>query len=283
MDLPSLLNAALLGVVEGLTEFIPVSSTGHLLVAERLLGYRDPGGVFTVTIQLGAILAVVLLFWQRLIPPIFNLLAAGEVGVKARQFATSVVIATLPGVVIGLPADKWMESHILTPAIAPAVVALTFVLGGLAILLIEKRKQPAVHQNPTLLPWKVALIIGLCQVLAAVFPGTSRSGATIMGALLCGVARPAAAEFSFFLAIPAMLGGSLIKIAKHHHELTADRVGDIAVGFVVAFIVAFVVIRWLIQFVQNHTFVGFAWYRLIAGVLLAAALAAGLLPAPLAE
>ncbi len=283
MDLPSWLSAILLGVIEGLTEFIPVSSTGHLLVAERILGFHDPGGVFTVTIQLGAILAVVLLFWKTLSTAVVNVFKAGEAGQRARQFAASVAIATLPGVVIGLPADKWMESHIMTPAIAPAVVAVTFVLGGLAILLIEKRRQTPLHQDATMLPWKIALIIGLCQVLAAVFPGTSRSGATIMGALLCGVARPAAAEFSFFLAIPAMLGGSLLKIAKHHQDLTLDRLGDIAIGFVVSFIVAFVVIRWLLKFVQNHTFIGFAWYRLIAGVLLAAALAAGLLPAPLAE
>ncbi len=283
MDLPPLVDAVILGIVEGLTEFIPVSSTGHLLVFERLLGFHDPGGVFTVTIQLGAILAVLLLFWRKLIPPLFHLTASGEEGTKARHFAAAVIVATLPGVVIGIPADKWVESHLLTPAIAPAVVALTFVFGGLAILFIEKRDRTALHTDATSLPLKIALIIGLCQVLAAVFPGTSRSGATIMGALLCGVSRVAATEFSFFLAIPAMIGGAGLKLIKHHQDLTADRVGEIAVGFLVSFVVAFVVVRWLLKFIQGHRFTGFAWYRIVAGVVLAALLAAGLLPAPVGE
>ena len=283
MDLLHAAKAALLGVVEGLTEFIPVSSTGHLLVAERLLGFSDPGGVFTVVIQLGAILAVCLLYRATLIRAVVDLPKTNEAGREAKAFVWSIVIATLPAVVIGLPADHFVEKHIFTPVNAPLIVAAAFALGGLAIILIERRQHRVEYSFATSLPWRIALVIGCCQVLAALIPGTSRSGATIMGALLLGVARPAAAEFSFFLAIPAMFGGSILKLAKHHHELTVDRIGEIAIGFVVAFIVAWIVIRWLIRFVTTHTFAGFGWYRLIAGLLIAGALAAHAFPAPLPE
>ncbi len=276
-------KAVILGIVEGLTEFIPVSSTGHLLIAERLLGFADPGGVFTVVIQLGAILAVCLLYRATLLRAVVDLPKTNEAGREAKTFAWSVVIATLPAVLIGLPMDKLVEKHIFTPEIAPLVVAATFALGGLAIILIERRQHRVQYSFATSLPWRIALFIGCCQVLAALLPGTSRSGATIMGALLLGVARPAAAEFSFFLAIPAMLGGSMLKLIKHHNELTTDRLGEIAIGFVVAFLVAWLVIRWLIRFVTTHTFAGFGWYRLIAGLLIAAALVAHAFPAAIKD
>lgn len=283
MDLLLAAKAVVLGVVEGLTEFIPVSSTGHLLIAERILQFPDPGGVFTVVIQLGAILAVCLEYRRRLFDCALGALKSGTAGARDRGFILTILIATLPGVLIGLPADKLVEKYVFTPTFAPMVVAATFALGGLAILLIERRKHREEYTDSFTLPYRVALIIGFCQILAAIFPGTSRSGATIMGALLLGVARPAAAEFSFFLAIPAMAGGSVLKLAKHHHELTVDRLGEIAIGFVVSFIVAWFVIRWLIRFVAGHTFAGFGWYRLIAALLIAAALALNAFPAALPE
>lgn len=280
MDALHAAKAALLGVIEGLTEFIPVSSTGHLLLGERLLSFPDPGGVFTVVIQLGAILAVCVEYRRKLVGCARDAFRAGDDGLRARGFVLSLIIATIPGVLIGLPADKLVEKTFFTPAYAPMVVAITFALGGLAILLIEKRRHREEHTDSFALPHRVALGIGLCQVLAAVFPGTSRSGATIMGALLMGVSRPAAAEFSFFLAIPAMLGGSMLKLAKHHQDLTADRLGEIAIGFTVSFFVSWIVIRWLIRFVASHTFSGFGWYRLVAALVIAAALAFGCFPAP---
>ncbi len=283
MDLIHLAKAALLGVVEGLTEFIPVSSTGHLLIAERLLSFPDPGGVFTVVIQLGAILAVCLVFWKKLWGAVAALPRKDEHGTSARTFALAVVVATLPGVVIGLPADKLVEKTFFTPEWAPWVVASTFLLGGLALLWIEGRRHSGRYTDALSLPWKVALVIGLCQVLAAVFPGTSRSGATIMGALLIGVSRSAATEFSFFLAIPAMLGGSVLKLYKYHAFLTADRLIEIAVGFTVSFLVAWLVITWLIRFVASHDFKGFGWYRIAAGAAIFLALAFNALPAPVAH
>jgi undecaprenyl-diphosphatase len=281
MDLLLAAKAALLGVVEGLTEFIPVSSTGHLLIAERMLQFHDPGNVFTVVIQLGAILAVCLEYRRKLWTCASGALKPGADGARDRGFIWTILIATLPGVLIGLPADKLVEQYVMTPAHALMVVGTTFALGGLAILLIERRKHREEYTDSFTLPYRVALIIGCCQILAAIFPGTSRSGATIMGALLVGVARPAAAEFSFFLAIPAMLGGSMLKLYKHHDLLTVDRLGEIAIGFVVSFIVAWFVIRWLIRFVAGHTFAGFGWYRLIAALLIAAGLAANAFPPPL--
>ncbi len=270
-----MIDAAILGVVEGITEFLPISSTGHLLVAERMLGFTDPGEVFTVFIQLGAILAVLLISWQRVVPPVLHLARRDETGVKARAFALSVILAVAPAVVIGVPADHWAEKHLMRIE----VVAASFAIGGLLILLIERLRHRNVYTDATSLPMRVALIIGFCQVLAALFPGTSRSGVTIMGALLLGVSRPAATEFSFFLAIPVMIGASALKLYKHGHELTGARMGELAVGFVVSFIVAWFVIRWLIKFVATHDFKAFGWYRLAAGLLIALGLAMHWFPA----
>jgi undecaprenyl-diphosphatase len=273
MDPIALLKAAILGIVEGVTEFLPISSTGHLLVAERILGYHDPGAVFTVVIQLGAILAVCWHYRVRIARLCLHL----HDDARERRFAGLVLLATAPAALVGIPLDKFLEAHVFTEAVAPAVVAATFAVGGLAILLIERRRTPATVATIDDLAWKAALIIGCCQLLAAAFPGLSRSGATIMGALLIGVARPAATEFSFWLAMPALFGAAVLKLAKHHDALDAARAGELAVGFVVAFISALVVIRWLLRFVAGHDFTAFAWYRIIAGVLLAAALAAGVL------
>lgn len=273
MPAADLLSAAFLGVIEGLTEFIPVSSTGHLLIAERLIGFHDPGSVFTVVIQLGAILAVMVLLRAR-IAGVVRGLATGEP--QARAFTACVVVATLPGVLVGIPIDSFVEANIMTGAVAPAVVAATFAIGGLAILLIERRGAAPRITDATGLTWRIALAIGCFQLLAAAFPGVSRSGATIMGALLLGVSRPVAAEFSFFLAMPAMAGGSVLKLWKHRDALDPGRLDQIAVGFVVSFIVAWVVVRWLMAFVSTSTFTVFGWYRIAAGLAIAVLIVLGL-------
>lgn len=261
-----------MGVVEGLTEFLPISSTGHLVVTARLIGFEDPGEVFSVVIQLGAILAVCWYFRARL----WDVMKRLPTDPAARYFAGSVLLACLPAAVIGLKANKYLEQYVFTPAVALPVVAATTALGGLIILFIERLRHTAHHSNAEHLPWRTALAIGGCQLLALI-PGVSRSGATIMGALCLGVERKAATEFTFFLAIPVMVGASALKLVKHHDELSPDRLGVIGVGFVVSFVVALVVVHWLLRFVASHTFTSFGWYRIIAGTLLAAALALGML------
>jgi undecaprenyl-diphosphatase len=266
MDFIEAGKAAVMGIVQGLTEFLPISSTGHLVVTARLIGFEDPGEVFTVVIQLGAILAVCWYYRRRL----WDLLRRLPSDPLARGFAVSVIIACLPAAVIGLKANKFLEAHLFNPT----VVAVTTAVGGLAIIIIERMKHRVCHAEAERLPWRTALGIGLCQLLALV-PGVSRSGSTIMGALCLGVERKAATEFSFFLAIPVMFGASALKLVKHHNDITQDRLGIIAVGFVVSFIVALAVVHWLLRFVANHTFVVFGWYRIVVGLLLALAMVLG--------
>lgn len=266
MDFVEAGKAVVMGVVEGITEFLPISSTGHLVITARVLDFKDPGEVFTVVIQLGAILAVCWYYRQRL----WDLLRRLPSDATARAFALTIVVACLPAALIGIKANKFLEAHLFIPA----VVAATTALGGLAIIIIERMKHQVHHTEAERLPWRTALGIGLCQLLALV-PGVSRSGATIMGALCLGVERKAATEFSFFLAIPVMVGASALKLVKHHDQINADRLGIIAVGFVVSFIVALAVIHWLIRFVSSHTFTAFGWYRIVAGLLLALAMVLG--------
>jgi undecaprenyl-diphosphatase len=270
MNLVEAGQAVVLGIVEGITEFLPISSTGHLIITERLLGFEDPGEVFTVVIQLGAILAVCWYYRERL----WTALRGFPADPLSRRFAVSIVLAALPAVVLGYLYHDWMEDNLFTPA----VVAVTTCGGGLAILFIESRRRHEFFALPTALPGRTSLGIGLCQLLALV-PGVSRSGATIMGAMCLGVERRAATEFSFFLAIPMMIGASGLKLVKHRHDLTLDRSGVIAIGFVVSFFVALLVVHWLLKFVSGHDFKLFGWYRLVTGLLLAAALAAGMITA----
>lgn len=270
MDVAELGKAVVMGVVEGLTEFLPISSTGHLVVTARLIGFQDPGEVFSVVIQFGAILAVCWYYRARL----WDVARRLPTDPAARWFAWTVLLAVLPAMVVGLKANKLLEQYIFTEAVELPVIAGTTAVGGLVILLIERLRHAGQHADVARLPWRIALGIGLCQLLALI-PGVSRSGSTIMGALCLGVERKAATEFTFFLAIPVMLGASALKLAKHHQELTADRLGVIGVGFVVSFLVALVVVHWLLRFVASHTFNAFGWYRIIAGTLLAAALACG--------
>jgi len=228
-----------------------------------------------VVIQLGAILAVCWYYRAKLWDVVRRLPTDAE----ARWFAWTVLIAMLPALAIGLKANKWLEQYVFTDAVALPVVAGTTAVGGLVILFIERLRHASRHGDVDRLPWRIALGIGLCQLLALV-PGVSRSGATIMGALCLGVGRKAATEFSFFLAIPVMLGASTLKLVKHHQELTSERLGTIGIGFVVSFLVALVVVHWLLRFVASHTFISFGWYRIIAGTLLAAALAGGYFATP---
>ena len=260
MDFWNLLVAAVLGLVEGLTEFIPVSSTGHLILLVDLLGFQGPPGkVFEVVIQLGAILAVCVVYFARLWRVLIGL--ASDPG--ARRFAVAVILAFLPAAIIGVFAHGFIKSVLFSPW----VVSASLILGGLAILAIEARRRPATVLRVEDFSAVLALKIGLFQVIAMV-PGVSRSGATILGALLMGVERKAAAEFSFFLAIPTMLGAATYDLYKNRADITFDGGALIAVGFVVAFLAALAVVRVVVDFISRHGFAPFAWYRIAIGTLM---------------
>lgn len=263
MEILELLKALVLGVVEGVTEFIPVSSTGHLILTQNLLNFVGPKeNAFIVFIQLGAILAVLWLYRTKFL----TLARQWRVNPSGKRLLTNMVVATIPAVVIGLPTDSWIEAHFFKPM----PVAFAFALGGLAILLIEKRKREHLVAEVDHIPLGKALGVGLIQVLAILFPGVSRSGATIMGGLLLGLSRTAATEFSFFLAIPAMIGASMVKMMDVRDLISVQDIPLFALGFLVSFVSALVVIRKLISFVSKSSFVPFAWYRILFGVALLA-------------
>jgi undecaprenyl-diphosphatase len=262
MDLILFLKAAILGLVEGVTEFIPVSSTGHLILVQDWLGLEgDPKwNAFIIFIQLGAILAVVWMYRAKF----WNVAKGLRTEPVSRRLLVNLVIATIPAVVVGLPTEDWIEAHLFRPF----PVALALVAGGIAILLIERfARRPSVADVDDI-PVRKALGVGLFQVLAMLWPGISRSGATIMGGLALGMSRTAATEFSFFLAVPAMFGASLIKLGDVLDVMTARDVPVFAVGFLVAFASALLVIRALLAFVSKNTFAGFAWYRILFGIAL---------------
>ncbi|MFW2831549.1 undecaprenyl-diphosphate phosphatase [Sphingomonas sp. ID0503] len=257
----TLLTAALLGVVEGLTEFLPVSSTGHLIMASALLGYdAEVWATFNVVIQLGAILAVIVLYWRTFWAVLSGMAQKNPV---SWRFFRNVSVAFLPSAVIGLALHSKIEAMLGEPKI----VAVALVVGGIAILLIERLVKPGDTHGVADIPLPRVIGVGLIQCLAMV-PGVSRSGATILGAISLGVERRTAAEFSFFLAIPTMLGATVLELVKNHEALTTSVVGwdAIAVGFVVSFLVAIAVIKGFVTFVSRHGFGPFAWYRIIAGI-----------------
>lgn len=267
MALLTWLQAGLLGLLEGLTEFIPVSSTGHLILLARLLGFEGPPGfVFEVAIQLGAILAVCVLYARRLLGVLLGL----HRDPAARRFALCVLAAFLPAALIGALLHGFIKSVLFSPW----VVAVSLILGGLAILAIERRRPAPRIASVQAMPYAVALGIGLCQCLAMI-PGVSRSGATIMGALLLGVERRTATEFSFFLAIPTMLGATAYDLYRNRHALTPDGAALIGLGFVAAFLAASLVVRALVGYVARNGFALFAYYRLALGATALAALLAG--------
>ena len=267
-----MLKAVLFGVVEGITEWLPISSTGHMILLDEFVRLQMSDAfktMFNVVIQLGAILAVVVLYFPKLWP-----FRRGGKGLTSwlRMDTVSlwvkVVVAILPSAIVGIPFDDWMDAHLHT---APVVAAM-LVIYGVAFILIERRQNPhkrARVQSVELIDMRMALAIGLFQVLSLV-PGTSRSGATILGGMLMGCSRAAASEFSFFLAIPTMAGASLIKVLKFGLSFTGAELLILLVGCVTAFAVSVVAIRTFIGYVKKHSFTAFGWYRIALGALVAA-------------
>ncbi|MDP1742573.1 MAG: undecaprenyl-diphosphate phosphatase [Polaromonas sp.] len=263
MDFALLIKAALMGIVEGLTEFLPISSTGHLILAGALLGFDDEKAkVFDIAIQTGAIFAVILVYWQK----IRDTLVALPSEKQAQQFALNVFVAFVPAVLLGLLFGKAIKANLFTPV----VVASTFIIGGFIILWAERRQQrnPAVAriQEVEQMTLGDALKVGLVQCLAMV-PGTSRSGATIIGGMLLGLSRKAATDFSFYLAIPTLIGAGVYSLYKDRALLSLADVPMFGVGLLFSFISAWLCIRWLLRYIATHSFVPFAWYRIAFGLV----------------
>ena len=260
MDTVLLVKAAIMGIVEGLTEFLPISSTGHLILAGSLLGFTDAKAkVFEIAIQTGAILAVVIVYWQK----IRETLVALPSSRQAQRFAGNVLIGFLPAVVLGLLFGKAIKAHLFTPQ----VVATTFILGAFVILWAESRPQSAarVQSVDDMTPLD-ALKVGLVQCLAMI-PGTSRSGATIIGGMLLGLSRKAATDFSFFLAIPTLIGAGVYSLYKERALLSVADLPLFGVGLLFSFISAWICVRWLLRYIASHSFVPFAWYRIAFGLI----------------
>ena len=266
MDIALLIKAAIMGIVEGLTEFLPISSTGHLILAGALLGFDDDKAkVFDIAIQTGAIFAVILVYWQK----IRDTLVALPTDRQAQRFALNVFIAFVPAVVLGLLFGRAIKANLFTPV----VVASTFIIGGFIILWAEKRQQnnPATAriQSVDAMGPMDALKVGLVQCLAMI-PGTSRSGATIIGGMLLGLSRQAATDFSFFLAIPTLIGAGAYSLYKERGLLSVADIPMFAVGLVFSFASAWLCIRWLLRYIASHSFVVFAWYRIAFGLIVLA-------------
>lgn len=273
-------KALILGIVEGLTEFLPISSTGHLILVGDLLNFNDEKGkIFEIVIQFGAILAVCWEFRAKIISVLRGLFRDDS----ANRFAINVIIATMPAIILALTLGKKIKHYLFKPV----PVALAFIIGGLVILWVERRQarsgalanpranvllEKAKAATPRVdsvddLTRMDALKVGLAQCLAVLFPGTSRSGATIIGGLLFGLSRKAATEFSFFLAIPVIFGATVYELYKARSALSATDLGTFGIGFVAAFISAFFCVRWLLKFVATHDFKAFAWYRIAFGLI----------------
>jgi undecaprenyl-diphosphatase len=260
MDLALLLKTIVIGIVEGVTEFLPISSTGHILLAEEVLHFEGPPGkVFEIVIQFGAILAVCVLYWRKIFATVGGVVRREPTAIR---FATAVIVAFLPAAVIGVALHKYIKMMLDTPLVVP----IAFIVGGIAILVIERYAQRPRVKSVDDIDWKTALFVGFCQCLAMI-PGVSRSGATIMAARVLRVDRATSAEFSFFLAIPTMLGATVYDLYRNWKTLDWQGGGLIAVGFVVAFLSALVVIKPFVGFVSRHGFGVFAWYRIAVGAL----------------
>jgi undecaprenyl-diphosphatase len=260
LDIVLLLKAAIMGVVEGLTEFLPISSTGHLILTGALIGFDDEKSkVFDIAIQTGAILAVIIVYWQKIKDTIVRLPSSRH----ARRFAANVFIGFLPAGIVGFTVYKAIKTYLFNPG----VVAAAFIVGGLIILWVEKiaKPVPRIIHIDDMTPLD-AFKVGLVQCLGMI-PGTSRSGATIIGGMLLGLSRKVAAEFSFFLAIPTLVGATAYSLYKERALLSAADLPIFGVGFVVSFIAAWLCIHWLLRFIATHSFVGFAYYRIAFGVV----------------
>lgn len=268
-----ILKAVLFGIVEGVTEWLPVSSTGHMILLNEFVHMNvseDFWDMFLVVIQLGAILAVVLLFWKQLWPFRFAKKdrKKGIVKTETMNMWFKIIVACVPAAVVGLLFDDFLEKYLYTPT----VVAIMLILFGIGFIIIENgnRSKAARVRSLSQLSYKDTIIIGMFQLIAAVFPGTSRSGATILGGLMIGVSRTVAAEFTFFLAIPVMLGASLLKIGKFFlkgYALAAGEAVILLVAMAVAFIVSVLVIRFLMGYIKKHDFKVFGWYRIALGAV----------------
>lgn len=262
MDIALAIKALILGIVEGLTEFLPISSTGHLILAGQLLDFNDEKGkIFEIVIQFGAILAVCWEFRHKIIDVIKGL----PNDPRQQRFAVNVIVATIPAITLALIFGKTIKAHLFNPI----VVASAFIIGGLVILLIfGKTIKAGAPRIETLddLRLSDAIKVGLAQCFALI-PGTSRSGSTIIGGLLFGLSRKVATEFSFFLAIPVIFGATVYELYKERALLSADDLSIFGIGFVAAFISAFFCVRWLLRFIASHDFRGFAWYRIVFGII----------------
>ena len=265
--MPTLLKAACLGIVQGLTEFLPVSSTAHLLISERVIGFSDPGGVFTVMIQLGSIVAVVWLYRAKVLSVIAGLPTRPE----ARRFALMIVLATVPALVAGLFFSKFVKSVLYGSFV---VIAVALIAGGIIMLVVERFRPAPDVISVDQLPVGRAVAIGAFQALALI-PGVSRSGGTIVAAMAMRVDRAAAAEFTFFLAMPTMTAAFAHDLLDLRHSLGSARAAEIAVGFVMALLSSALVIKPFLNYVRRSGFAPFAWYRIALGLALLAAVAAG--------
>ena len=279
MDIIEILKVIFLGIVEGITEWLPVSSTGHMLLVDEIFTLNATDAfkeMFFVVIQLGAILAVLVMFWKKLFPWHRKTIQTAETGAKSNKIVLDrqilnlwgkVLVACIPAAVIGIAFDDFLEAHLHTPLI----IALALIVYGVAFIVVEhiNKKKDLPLKTTSDITYKHALIIGAFQVLSLI-PGTSRSGATILGALLIGVARPAGAEFTFYLAIPVMVGASAIKLLKFFMEsggFTGAELGYLLIGAAVAFAVSLLAIKFLMNFVKKHDFKVFGWYRIVLGVV----------------
>lgn len=265
MTLGALLEAILLGVIEGLTEFIPVSSTGHILLAGHFLGFKNPGRTFEVLIQLGAILAIVAVYFQKL----WAVALALPYDPKARRFAIGIVIAFLPAAILGVLLHGFIKTVLFE---TPMLICITLILGGIILLVVDRMQIEPKYFDAMQFPPLVALKIGLFQAIALI-PGMSRSGSTIVGALLLGCERRAAAEFSFFLAMPTMLGAFTYDLLQNRALLSLDDGMIIALGFIAAFCAALLIVRWVLDYVAQNGFAVFAIWRIFVGSLGLVALA----------
>jgi undecaprenyl-diphosphatase len=268
MDLTLAFKALVMGIVEGLTEFLPISSTGHLILAGSLLGLNDDKSkVFDIVIQTGAMLAVVWEYRRR-----FLGVATGLFSDRAAQrFVLNLVIAFMPAALLGLAFGKAIKSHLFHPV----PVAIAFIVGAFVILWVERRTYRVRVESVDDMTWRDALKVGCAQAFALI-PGTSRSGATIIGGMLFGLSRRAATEFSFFLAVPTLMAAGAYDLMKNRHLLDAADMGPFAVGFVASFISAFFCVRWLLRYIASHDFTLFAWYRIVFGAAVLATAYTGL-------
>jgi undecaprenyl-diphosphatase len=260
MDPIILLKALILGVVEGLTEFLPISSTGHLIIAGQLLDFHDEKGkVFEIAIQTGAMLAIVWEYRARFASALTGLTHDP----KAQRFILNLMVAFMPAAVLGLAFGKYIKAHLFHAV----PVALAFIVGGFVILWVERRRpRTVVVETVDDMTWKDALKVGIAQSFALI-PGTSRSGATIIGGMLFGLSRKAATEFSFFLAVPTLIAAGLYDLLKHRDLLSVADVPVFGVGLIAAFVSAFICVRWLIRYIATHDFTVFAWYRIVFGAI----------------